>query len=463
MAAVLVVDDEPTLLNVFGRVLEQAGHRVLLAQTGEAALNILMVSEPDVLVVDVRLADGNGLDIAARARAQWPNLRSIVITGYPDYEAARRGYALGVVSWLHKPFDNQRLVESIDAALSGAPPVPESAPHELVAPPPEHFEGLVGKSTAMLAVYQRIARVAAADATVLIQGESGTGKELVAQSIHRRSVRASRAFVTVNVAAVPDSLFEDQLFGHEAGAFTDARTTVPGLLDRANGGVLFFDEIGELPLSSQAKLLRVLEDRQFYRLGGHRAIPLDVRVVAATNRDLEAAVDVKVFRADLYHRLARFSDVKASRRCICERATSRCSSTIGCRGSPWTSAAAGTHARRAGSARTLHLSRQYVRELQNVLFRRPAPAAPWGPSIDDAHLPDRVRRPKGQAASGCPDFPRSIMPLAEATAQVERTLIPAAVAHCGGNREAAARLLGIDSKTLRRKLADMRLADLRSE
>ncbi len=130
-------------------------------------------------------------------------------------------------------------------------------------------------------------RVAAADATVLIQGESGTGKELVAQSIHRRSVRASRAFVTVNVAAVPDSLFEDQLFGHEAGAFTDARTTVPGLLDRANGGVLFFDEIGELPLSSQAKLLRVLEDRQFYRLGGHRAIPLDVRVVAATNRDLK--------------------------------------------------------------------------------------------------------------------------------------------------------------------------------
>ncbi len=460
MAAVLVVDDEPTLLNVFGRVLEQAGHRVLLAQTGEAALNILMVSEPDVLVVDVRLADGNGLDIAARARAQWPNLRSIVITGYPDYEAARRGYALGVVSWLHKPFDNQRLVESIDAALSGAPPVPQSAPHELVAPPPEHFEGLVGKSTAMLAVYQRIARVAAADATVLIQGESGTGKELVAQSIHRRSVRASRAFVTVNVAAVPDSLFEDQLFGHEAGAFTDARTTVPGLLDRANGGVLFFDEIGELPLSSQAKLLRVLEDRQFYRLGGHRAIPLDVRVVAATNRDLEAAVDVKVFRADLYHRLARFT--------VSLPPLHMRKGDIPMLIDYWLPRIAvdfGGHPELTPVARDLLERYTFpgnVRELQNVLFEACA-AAPWGPSIDDAHLPDRVRRPKGQAASGCPDFPRSIMPLAEATAQVERTLIPAAVAHCGGNREAAARLLGIDSKTLRRKLADMRLADPRSE
>ena len=366
-----------------------------------------------------------------------------------------RGYGLGVVTWLHKPFDNHRLVESIDAALSGAPMVPPSAPHELVAPPPEDFEGLVGKSTAMLTVYHRIARVAAADGTVLIQGDSGTGKELIAHAIHRRSARASRAFATVNVAAVPDSLFEDQLFGHEAGAFTDAKSAVPGLLERANGGVLFFDEIGELPLSCQAKLLRVLEDREFFRLGGHRAIPLDVRVVAATNRDLEAAVDAKGFRADLYHRLARFT--------ISLPPINMREGDIPLLIGYWLPRIAvefGGRPDLTPAARYLLEAYAYpgnVRELQNVLFDACA-AAPWGPSIDVAHLPDRVRHRKREAARGLPDSPIPLVPLAEATAQVERTLIPAAVAHCGGNREAAARLLGIDSKTLRRKLADRKQA-----
>jgi DNA-binding NtrC family response regulator len=303
-----------------------------------------------------------------------------------------------------------------------------------------------------LETFRRIARVAAVDTTVLLQGESGTGKELAAQSIHRRSARAAEPFVTVNVAAVPDTLFEDQLFGHEVGAFTDARAAVAGLLDRANGGILFFDEIGELPLSSQAKLLRVLEDRQFARLGSHRPIPLDVRVFAATNRDLEAAVDAGLFRADLYYRLARLTihlpplrtrdgDVPL----LIDYWLSRISVDFGAR-PELTSAAR-------------HLLEAYafpgnVRELQNVLLEACA-AAPWGPTIDVGHLPDRVRWPKREATPGF-SGPVPVMSLAEAKARLERALLPAALARCGGNREAAARLLGIDAKTLRTKLAAMK-------
>jgi len=311
VAVILVVDDEAQVLDLVCTALTRAGHHAVAATTGQEAVDLAPRIRPALLLLDLKLADPamDGLAVFTRIRADLPGVIGVMMTGFGTLPHACESGRAGIAAYIAKPFVPDELLAVVNGALAkhGRPPAraPDEPPDDM--PTAAAFDSMIGASEAMQHVFRWIVRSAPLDVPVLICGETGTGKELVARSIHRRSARADGPFVDVNCSAVPTTLFESEFFGHERGAFTDAREAKPGFFERAHGGTLFLDEVGDLALEAQAKLLRVIDQGEVLPLGARRPTPIDVRIVAATNVDLVAAIARETFRKDLYWRLNGFS------------------------------------------------------------------------------------------------------------------------------------------------------------
>jgi len=301
MKPIWIVDDDPSIRFVLEKALAREQLPVRSFATTRDVLTALETDEPQVLVSDIRMPGGSGLDLLAKVKERLPGLPVIIMTAYSDLDSAVSSFQGGAFEYLPKPFDLAKAVELIRRALEES--LREEVLDERNAPAPE----ILGQAPAMQDVFRAIGRLSQSNVTVLITGESGSGKELVARALHRHSPRgdlgSNGAFVAINTAAIPKDLLESELFGHERGAFTGAQTMRRGRFEQADGGTLFLDEIGDMPFDLQTRLLRVLSDGQFYRVGGHQPIKANVRVIAATHQNLEERVRQGVFREDLFHRL----------------------------------------------------------------------------------------------------------------------------------------------------------------
>jgi len=302
MAQVLIVDDDHQLRMSFERLLAAEGFETRTASSGEAGIAAVREALPDVVIMDVRMPGLSGLEAYAAMREIEPRLPVIIMTAYGTTDIAIEATKMGAFDYILKPFDIPDILKLLDKAVTAGRSmrnrVAVGAEADAAA-----TEAIVGRSPSMQELYKAIGRVAPTDATVLIRGESGTGKELVARAVYQHSLRADKPFLVINCVAIPETLLESELFGYEKGAFTGAASRKVGKIEQANHGTVFLDEIGDMPLSIQAKLLRLLQEQNVERLGGRQVIPVDVRIIAATNRDLEAAVRDGLFREDLYYRL----------------------------------------------------------------------------------------------------------------------------------------------------------------
>ena len=303
MHTILIVDDEPNYQIVLSEILKDEGYEVFTANSGLAGLPIVYSTDLDLVLSDMKMPGMDGIAFLEKIKEYNKELPVILITAYAEVEKAVEAMRLGAFTYLAKPFSNQQLLASVRKAIEHYGLIREIRRLRDEATPRSGFGGMIGKSPAMRAVYQLIEKVAPTPSSVLITGESGTGKELVARAIHNHSPRKDAPFISVNCAALSEHLLESELFGHERGAFTDAVTMRKGRFELADTGTLFLDEIGEMPPQLQAKLLRVLQDKSFERVGGNTTLHVDVRILAATNKDLKDEVDKGHFREDLYYRL----------------------------------------------------------------------------------------------------------------------------------------------------------------
>lgn len=306
MSKILVVDDEPTMLAAFEEILGGLEHEVVTARRAETAIEQLQDAPADLVILDIQLPGMSGLEALRRIKQEQPKLPVVVITGQGTMSTAIEATRLGAFDYQLKPIEPDELLATIEKALAGVRLMrgQVAVGTEKVA---TTGEAIVGQSLAMQEVYKAIGRVAHTEAAVLIRGESGTGKELVARAIYQHSLRAAKPLIVVNCAAIPETLLESELFGHERGAFTGAVGERIGKFQQGDQGTLFLDEIGDMPLAVQAKILRVLQDKTFQRVGGDETIRSNVRVLAATNRNLEKAIAEGRFREDLFHRLNVFT------------------------------------------------------------------------------------------------------------------------------------------------------------
>ncbi|MGE5834763.1 MAG: sigma-54-dependent transcriptional regulator [Acidobacteriota bacterium] len=455
MARVIVVDDETAVLKFACDVLQHAGHIAVAAEEGNSALARVRAEPFDIGLVDVKLPGLNGIAVLAAMRALQPKLGAIAMTAYPQHpvsvdETARAG----AFEYLQKPFKAAELLRSIDVVVNALRVRPSISANS-VQLEAETFQGLVGASPGMRGLYTWLGRVAPTREPVLLEGETGTGKELVARAIHRLSGRT--AFVPLNCAAAgPEGLLEKELFGSESGAFTDARERSTGWFEAANRGTLFLDEIGELSLSGQAKLLRVLEDRQFTRLGGRSTVTVDVRIIAATNKDLDATAG-STFRRDLFYRLNAFSitlpplrERAGDVRLLLDYLLPVLAGELGVTTPSITESALERLEAYAWPGN--------VRELQQVL--KQACLRDDDQRLDIEDVPDRVARGISDLSPAL-DMMKSGT-LAEVvghrTEIVERNIIARTLAR-HSNLADAARELGIDQKTLYRKRLQHKLLD----
>src|SRR6478609_2025087 len=297
MKPIWIVDDDPSIRFVLEKALAREQLAVRSFATTREVLGALETDEPQVLVSDIRMPGGSGLDLLTRVKQRSPGLPVIIMTAYSDLDSAVSAFQGGAFEYMPKPFDLAKAVELIRRALEES--LREEVLDERNAPAPE----ILGQAPAMQDVFRAIGRLSQSNVTVLITGESGSGKELVARALHKHSPRAAQPFIALNTAAIPKDLLESELFGHERGAFTGAQTMRRGRFEQAEGGTLFLDEIGDMPFDLQTRLLRVLSDGHFYRVGGHQPLKANVRVIAATHQNLEMRVREGLFREDLYHRL----------------------------------------------------------------------------------------------------------------------------------------------------------------
>jgi DNA-binding NtrC family response regulator len=302
MGAILIVDDDPRLRQSFEKLLTAEGHTVWTAPDGETALGLVKANSPDMVIMDIRMPGMSGLETFKAIHQIEPKLPVIIMTAFGTTETAIETTKLGAFDYVLKPFDIPDILALIDKALEAGRFMRSRIALDI---PPDKVKGeaIIGKSKPMQEVYKSIGRVAPTDATVLLRGESGTGKELVARAIYQHSLRMDKPFLVINCVAIPETLLESELFGYEKGAFTGAVNRKVGKIEQAHRGTIFLDEIGDMPFSIQAKILRLLQERSIERLGGRETIPVDVRIIAATNRDLEAALAEGRFREDLYYRL----------------------------------------------------------------------------------------------------------------------------------------------------------------
>lgn len=294
-----VIDDDPSIRWVLEKALKNAGMQVSSFETADAALDYLDSAQPDAIITDIRMPGMDGLEFLNTVNQRYPEIPSIIMTAHSDLDSAVSAYQGGAFEYLPKPFD---IDEAVDLATRACKKSAETA-EKNASKETQQSPDIIGEAPAMQEVFRAIGRLSKSNITVLINGESGTGKELVASALHKHSPRADKPFIAINTAAIPKDLLESELFGHERGAFTGATAQRRGRFEQADGGTLFLDEIGDMPADLQTRLLRVLADGQFYRVGGHTPIKANVRIITATHQDLEERVKQGLFREDLFHRL----------------------------------------------------------------------------------------------------------------------------------------------------------------
>jgi two-component system nitrogen regulation response regulator GlnG len=457
MKPVWIVDDDRSIRWVFEKALGREGIAYSSFSSAQEALEALKSGPPQVLVSDIRMPGPSGLELLHTVKEKHPAVPVIVMTAYSDLESAVAAFQGGAYEYLPKPFDVDQAVDLIRRALD------ESQRDAAAAEPLAEAPEILGQAPAMQEVFRAIGRLSQSSATVLITGESGTGKELVARALHRHSARAARPFVAINTAAMPKDLLESELFGHERGAFTGAQQQRRGRFEQAEGGTLFLDEIGDMPADLQTRLLRVLSDGSFYRVGGHQQIRANVRVIAATHQNLEARVREGSFREDLYHRLnvirirlpslqERREDIPPLSRHFLARSATQL----------------GVEAKRLSDAALEHLQRMdfpgNVRQLENLCHWLTVMAP--GQVIEVGDLPAEFR--EAGAAAAATDWVAALAEEAERRLtrgetgilealgrQFERTLIGKALARTGGRRIEAAGLLGMGRNTITRKIQEL--------
>ena len=442
---VLVVDDEAASRSGLQALLEKHGYRVEVAATGAEALDKARSFRPAVVIADLVMPGMDGLELLRSLQEETPFTMTIVLTGQGSIETAVQAMKDGAYDYLTKPVDLGRLTILLERALDRSRIGREVALLRRQAGTADR-PALIGQSAAVKAVLQQIDKAAPSTAPVLVLGESGTGKELVARSLHALSPRARAPFVGVNCAAIAESLLESEVFGHEKGAFTGAVERRIGCFEMADGGTLLLDEVAEMHPAVQTKFLRVLEERTFRRIGGKTEIQVDVRVVAATNQDPEAAVREGKLRADLFYRLNVFPITLPPLRERREDIPLLVEAFL------QESAATGGVAARAITPEALELLQRYtwpgnVRELRNIIER--ATLLGDGKTIEPSHLPETIRGP--QTASDT--VPTLTIPLGVTVEEAEKTLILKSLELAGNNKTRAAGILGISVKTLHNKLA----------
>jgi len=455
---VLVADDDRAVRTALSVNLRKAQYDVALASSSAEALQLLRESAYDVLLTDVNMPGGSGLDLLSEVRTHWPDTRVVVMTGFGSVKDAVGAMKLGAADYIIKPVERDELLLLLDRALRTRALQRELAQLRHEVTEKYGFANMIGISAPMRAVYEQVEAVADSNALVLINGETGTGKELIAHAIHYRSRRSRGPMVAVNCGALPESLLESELFGHERGSFTGATRQHQGKFEQADGGTLFLDEVGEIPASVQVRLLRVLEGGTFTRVGGETPVKVDVRVICATNRDLRKEVQAGTFRADLYYRLHVFH-IKLpplrERRDDIPLLVSHFSKKFSerhLRKEPTISPAA---------MRSLqaHSWPGNIRELEHFMERTVLLAA--GGEITTAQLPEVEPPPRPAGASVSID---DIGPggLPSALDQVERQLIIEALTEAGGVQAQAARKLGISRSNLNYRIGrlNIRLQDI---
>jgi two-component system nitrogen regulation response regulator GlnG len=460
VAEVWIIDDDRSIRWVLEKALDQAGISCRSFETGDAARRELGRNQPSALISDIRMPGIDGLELLRTVNRDYPELPVIIMTAHSDLDSAVASYQGGAFEYLPKPFDVDEVVEVTRRALSQAQPYTATPAFE-EHPPTE----MIGEAPAMQEVFRAIGRLSHSNITVLINGESGTGKELVAHALHRHSPRSKKPFIALNMAAVPKDLMESELFGHEKGAFTGAVNQRQGRFEQADGGTLFLDEIGDMPHETQTRLLRVLADGMFYRVGGHTPVKVDVRIIAATHQNLGKLVQEHRFREDLFHRLnviriqlprlaerredipalARFFLNKAARELGVEAKTLLPETEVGMSKLDW-----------PGN----------VRQLENTC-RWLTVMAP-GREIHTADLPTEILEQQSEGSALTGSWEQALRQWAEkelargherlldeATPAFERILIESALKQTLGRRRDAAELLGWGRNTLTRKIKEL--------
>jgi len=459
METVWVVDDDRSIRWVLEKALKGADMDVQTFEEAASVLQQLKTSSPDVIISDVRMPGMDGLELLENIHATNPDLPVIIITAHSDLGSAVNAYQGGAFEYLPKPFDVDEAVELTRRAIEVSRSQHEGGQTTLT----ESTE-IIGAAASMQEVFRAIGRLSKSNITVLINGESGTGKELVAQALHRHSPRVDKPFIAINTAAIPKDLLESELFGHEKGAFTGAQNARKGRFEQADGGTLFLDEIGDMPQELQTRLLRVLQDGTFYRVGGHNPIKVDVRIIAATHQDLEKRVEEKLFREDLFHRL---NVIRIHVPALRER-----SEDIPLLAKHFLTIAANelnVEVKTLSPETEAYISRLSwpgnVRQIENTCRWLTVMSAGQVINVDD--LPPELQEDKAeQTANG--DWLEVLRRwverqlaqgdtaiLEQATPQFERVMIETALKKSGGRRQDAAKLLGWGRNTLTRKIKEL--------
>jgi len=459
MNKIWIVDDDSSIRWVLARALRADGFEVDDFDNAETALKALDSSQPDVLMTDIRMPGMSGLELAEIMRDQHVDIPCIIMTAHTDLDSALASYERGAFEYLPKPFDLDEAVRLVRRAVE---PKEAEVAHESLD---ESEVEIIGEAPAMQEVFRAIGRLAKSNINVMVCGQSGTGKELVANALHRHSPRAAKPFVAINIAAIPAELLESELFGHEKGAFTGAQAQRQGRFEQANGGTLFLDEIGEMSADLQTRLLRVLSDKRFYRVGGGDLVSVDVRVLAATNRNLEKQVEAGEFREDLYHRLnviridipslsERLEDVPLLAKRFLRNSADDLQVEM-----------------KVLSDEALNIMMAYqwpgnVRQLENMCRWITVMAPAKTVTADD--LPKEVFTHEQRSGGQTQDWQSALSKLVrqklnmgqseiadELLKQFEGSLLKVALEHTGGHRQNAAKLLGWGRNTLTRKLKDV--------
>jgi len=460
---VWVIDDDRSIRWVLEKALQKAGMTVRSFECADGVLDALEREKPDAILSDIRMPGMDGIALLDRIQARHPEIPVIIMTAHSDLDSAVSAYHSGAFEYLPKPFDVTEAVDQVRRACRLRRERLADAGHS-----EESGAEIIGEAPAMQEVFRAIGRLARSNITVLINGESGTGKELVAHALHHHSPRASGPFIALNMAAIPHDLLESELFGHEKGAFTGAQARRPGRFEQANGGTLFLDEIGDMPFELQTRLLRVLADGEFYRVGGHELVKVDVRIIAATHQDLERLVAEGRFREDLFHRLnvirihipalrERREDIPLLMRHFLKQAARELDVEVKhllpetealLRGLDW-----------PGNVRQLENTARWLTVMASGREIHPddlppelREATPEAPSGDDWQQALRAWA-RAELAAGRRDL------LEEALPAFETVMIHVALEQTGGRRQEAARLLGWGRNTLTRKIKELGLEE----
>jgi DNA-binding NtrC family response regulator len=447
---ILVIDDEINIRAALVTLLEKKGYRACGAGTAEEALETLQSGPVELAIADLKMPGIGGMELIRRIKDRWPETEVVVMTAYGSIDTAVEAMRCGAYDYMTKPIDRERLPLVIEKALERHALASENKRLRDRLETRTRFDQMVGQSEPMQRVYNLVDMVAGSDVTVLLTGPSGTGKELVARAIHHKSARGAGPFVTLNCGALPENLFESELFGYEKGAYTGAMGTKAGRFELAHGGTLLLDEVGELSLNSQVDFLRVLETKEFRRLGGTKLVRVDTRIIAATNRNLEEAVKEGRFREDLYYRLNVVPIRLPALRDRADDIPLLVETFLG-----EFSARHSRDPRQSVSREAIQLLRSYgwpgnIRELRNVMERLVVTVKET--MIKPEHLPEEIQ-------TGGQDQRTMTIALGRSLEGIEREVIRRTLAEVTNHREKAARLLGISLRALQYKIKEYGIAD----